>query len=106
MSESSKNKTCNQLDDLVQYITLHTLVPCALSLSILPFVIFYVFWFYMNIGVFIEGFGSDELSDTSFFLLLGVAFLQLIVNLCCFWNVHIKTFLHCRKVSLLFHLKK
>lgn len=99
MSESSKSKKCYQLDDLVQYITLHTLIPVGLSGSLFPFLLFYILWVYMNIGIFIEGLESDEWSDTSFFLLLGVAFGQLLVNLCCFWNVHIKTFFHCRKVS-------
>lgn len=99
MSEFSKAKKHHQLDDLVQYVTLHVIIPFPLGGNLLPFIILYILWLYWNIGIFIEGLDSDQYSDSAFFSLLGIAFLQLFVALCCFWNVHIKTFLHCRKVS-------
>lgn len=98
MGAGSSSTSSAQIDELVQYVTLHVPLPWMLSWSVLPFFALFGVWLYL--WVFVYGVGSDEPHFEAFLIVLvGIAFLQLLVCLCCFWSVHIQTFLNCRKVS-------
>lgn len=90
----------NTIDDLVRYVTLHNRKPLMLNGCILPFV-----FLYGLAGYIINSYGSNNPEKTNTFeigmiIISVVAAIQLIVSLCCFWNVHINTFLSYNKVSL------
>lgn len=83
------------LDDLVQYATIHIPLPVALSGSVMPFMLIYALWLYLWVFVY----GIDEYRDAGLLFLAGIGFTQILVCLCCFWSVHVQTFLNCRKTK-------
>lgn len=88
----------HSVDELVQYVTLHVPLHWALSGSVLPFAVLYSGWFYL--WAFVYGISVDEPHYEAFMVtLVVIACLHILVCLCCFWSVHIQTFLNCRKVS-------
>ena len=85
----------DRVDDLVQYVTLHTPSHVLLSGSTLPFMGLYAVWAYLWVAVY----GIEEYWEAGLLTLAGIGFVQILVCLCCFWSVHVQTFLNCRKVS-------
>lgn len=91
MIEKIKKNTGN-IDDLVQYVTLHKVNPIALSGVVWPFVLSYLlclFFIYQS---------GDENYEVGFIVLAAVACVHILASLCCYWSVHISAFLNCRKV--------
>jgi manganese-transporting P-type ATPase len=88
-----------RIDDLIQRVSYHTSNPTIFF--VLPFIILIVTWIYLWIFVY----GFDEYHEAGFIGLVVISVLQVLVCLCCFWSVHVRAFLNCRKVSLkLLHL--
>lgn len=87
-----------QIDDLVKYVTLHIPNPLPLNGTIFPFVFLYAIVVY--VWLFIYGF--EEYYELGIIGMVGSAFLQILTSLCCYWSVHINTFLNFRKVSTQF----
>lgn len=88
-------KNDKRIDDLVQYITLHKPNPIILNGNIFPFLILYGLWF----GLWVFVFGVEEYYEAGIVTIVVVAFLQIIISLCCYWSVHIHTFLNCRSAK-------
>lgn len=78
---------------MVQYVTLHTPNHVLLSGSTLPFGFLYALWAYLWVAVY----GVEEYWEAGLLTLAGIGFVQVFVCLCCFWSVHVQTFLNCRK---------
>lgn len=95
MAVGSSGRTGDRVDDLVQYVTLHTPSHVLLSGSVLPFMGLYAVWAYLWVAVY----GIEEYWEAGLLTLAGIGFVQVFVCLCCFWSVHVQTFLNCRKVS-------
>lgn len=86
-------KNSGNIDDLVKYVTLHTINPIALSGVVWPFAIAYLlslFFIYQT---------TDENYEFGLIILAVVACIHILTSLCCYWSVHISAFLNCRKVS-------
>ncbi|XP_055543818.1 endoplasmic reticulum transmembrane helix translocase [Wyeomyia smithii] len=83
------------LDELVQYVTLHIPNHVLLNGSLLPFLILVTIWFYLWVFVY----KVDEYWEAGLLTLAGIGFVQVFVCLCCFWSVHVQTFLNCRKAN-------
>lgn len=90
-----------QIDDLVQYVTLHRPRPLILNGCLLPFIIVVGIWLYM--WTFVYGFDDDAYYEAFIIILVVIACVQILVCLCCFWSVHIQTFLNCKKVPTFFN---
>lgn len=86
-----------QLDDLIQYITLHKPNPLLLQGQLLPFALVVGVWFYLWVFVY----GVDEYWEAGLVSLAAIGCLQVLLCLCCFWSNHIQTFLNMRKVNLI-----
>lgn len=99
---TGKNKNDIKIDELIQYVTLHTTTPVILSGSVLPFFILYSLWFYSWAFIY----GIEEYWEAGLVSLAVIACGQILCCLCCFWSVHIQTFLNCRKVCKIFQKKK
>ncbi|KFB39417.1 AGAP008085-PA-like protein [Anopheles sinensis] len=93
--DKKKLSGSGSLDDLVQYATIHIPLPVALSGSVMPFMLIYALWLYLWVFVY----GIDEYRDAGLLFLAGIGFTQILVCLCCFWSVHVQTFLNCRKTK-------
>ncbi|EDS33872.1 cation-transporting ATPase 13a1 [Culex quinquefasciatus] len=93
MAVGSSGRTGDRVDDLVQYVTLHTPSHVLLSGSVLPFMGLYAVWAYLWVAVY----GIEEYWEAGLLTLAGIGFVQVFVCLCCFWSVHVQTFLNCRK---------
>lgn len=97
---TEKFKKSGQIDELVKYVTLHLPNPILLNGTIFPFLVCYAGWFYW---FFIKS-QTDEEYEASYDALLiclaVIACIQILTCLCCFWSVHISTFLNCRKVII------
>ncbi|XP_058124933.1 endoplasmic reticulum transmembrane helix translocase [Anopheles ziemanni] len=93
--DTKKLSSSGSLDDLVQYATIHIPLPVALSGSVMPFMLIYALWLYLWVFVY----GIDEYRDAGLLFLAGIGFTQILVCLCCFWSVHVQTFLNCRKTK-------
>lgn len=83
------------LDDLVQNVTLHIRNPIALSGIVMPFVILYLGAFYAWIFIY----GVDVHYEAGLITVAVIAFVQIFALLCCYWSVHVLTFLNCRNVK-------
>uniref|UniRef100_A0A0A1X7L2 Probable cation-transporting ATPase 13A1 n=1 Tax=Zeugodacus cucurbitae TaxID=28588 RepID=A0A0A1X7L2_ZEUCU len=83
------------LDDLVQNVTLHIRNPIALSGIVMPFVILYLGVFYAWIFIY----GVDVHYEAGLITVAVIAFIQILALLCCYWSVHVLTFLNCRNVK-------
>lgn len=83
------------LDDLVQYATIHIPLPVVFSGAVMPFMLVYALWLYLWVFVY----GVDEYRDAGLLLLAAIGFTQILVCLCCFWSVHVQTFLNCRRTK-------
>ncbi|SPP79475.1 manganese-transporting ATPase 13A1 [Drosophila guanche] len=111
--------TAGNLDDLVQYVTLHVRIPTPLSGVVLPFVPLYLTALYLCIYVYGGGdvavATAQELissanqttadstiawNDIGFIAVLAIAFLHVLTLLFCYWSVHVLAFLTCRKTKL------
>lgn len=92
-----KMKNSGQIDDLVQYVTLHRPRPVLLNGSVFPFIVIFGVWLYL--WVFVYGLDSEAHYEAFLVILVVIACVQILVCLCCFWSVHIQTFLNCKKVS-------
>lgn len=86
-----------QIDDLVKYVTLHIPNPLILNGTFFPFLFLYAFVVYF--WIFIYGF--NDYYEMGLIAMVGTACLQILTSLCCYWSVHINSFLNCRKVSVL-----
>lgn len=86
-----------QLDELIQYVTLHKSNPVILHGSILPFCIVICAWGYLWMFVY----GIEEHYEAGLVSLAAIGCLQVLLCLCCYWSVHIQTFLNCRRVNFL-----
>ncbi|KAL9707030.1 hypothetical protein quinque_010548 [Culex quinquefasciatus] len=95
MAVGSSGRTGDRVDDLVQYVTLHTPSHVLLSGSVLPFMGLYAVWAYLWVAVY----GIEEYWEAGLLTLAGIGFVQVFVCLCCFWSVHVQTFLNCRKAK-------
>ncbi|XP_038114437.1 manganese-transporting ATPase 13A1 [Culex quinquefasciatus] len=95
MAVGSSGRTGDRVDDLVQYVTLHTPSHVLLSGSVLPFMGLYGVWAYLWVAVY----GIEEYWEAGLLTLAGIGFVQVFVCLCCFWSVHVQTFLNCRKAK-------
>lgn len=84
-----------QLDELIQYITLHKPNPLVLQGQLLPFALVVAAWFYLWVFVY----GVDEYWEAGLVSLAVIGCLQILLCLCCFWSVHVQTFLNMRKVG-------
>lgn len=92
MIDKLKRNAAN-IDDLVEYVTLHTVSPVALSGVVWPFALSYLvclFFIYQS---------GDENYELGLIVLAAVACIHILTSLCCYWSVHISAFLNCRKVS-------
>lgn len=81
------------LDDLIQYVTLHIPLPTLFNGGVLPF-----FVLYAVLGVLILSY--EDHYEMGLLSIAVVGFLQIFVCLCCFWSVHVNTFLNYRKVRM------
>ncbi|XP_058818679.1 endoplasmic reticulum transmembrane helix translocase [Topomyia yanbarensis] len=95
MAADGRIKRKGSLDELVQYVTLHIPNPVLLNGSTLPFMMVLALWGYLWVFVY----GVEEYWEAGLLTLAGIGFLQVFVCLCCFWSVHVHTFLNCRKAS-------
>ncbi|EAT46757.1 AAEL002061-PA [Aedes aegypti] len=93
--DQGKRRRDGSLDELVQYVTLHTPNHVLLSGSILPFMMVYVLWGYLWVYVY----GVEDHWEAGLLTLAGIGFVQILVCLCCFWSVHVQVFLNCRKAN-------
>lgn len=84
-----------RIDDLVQSVSLHKLRPIIFHGTIFPFIFPYLGWFYCWLFVY----GMDEFSEAGFVGTAGIAVVQILSCLCCYWSVHVQSFLTCKKVS-------
>lgn len=91
----SSSRNGDRVDDLVQYVTLHTPSHVLLSGSTLPFMGLYAVWAYLWVVVY----GIEDYWEAGLLTLAGIGFVQIFVCLCCFWSVHVQTFLNCRKAK-------
>uniref|UniRef100_A0A336KH29 CSON007847 protein n=1 Tax=Culicoides sonorensis TaxID=179676 RepID=A0A336KH29_CULSO len=83
------------LDELIQYVTLHKQNHIAFQGSLVPFVLAVGILFY--IWIFVYGF--EEFYEAGFVSLVAIACLEILLCLCCYWSVHINTFLNCRRAK-------
>ncbi|XP_052869799.1 endoplasmic reticulum transmembrane helix translocase isoform X1 [Anopheles cruzii] len=60
----------------------------------MPFMVLYALWLYFWL------FGADEYWDAGLPVLACIGFTQILVCLCCFWSVHVQTFVNCRKTKV------
>lgn len=93
MIDKSKKYSGN-IDDLVQYVTLHTVNPVALSGVVWPFAISYLiclFFIYQS---------GDNNYEVGLIALAVVAVVHIFTSLCCYWSVHVSAFLNCQKVRV------
>lgn len=88
-------KPIHTLDNLIQYVTLHEKLPTAISGIVLPFVALYLIAFYLWYNVY----GVEEFYEAGIVCIVALAILHVFTCLCCYWSVHVLTFLNCRKVS-------
>ncbi|XP_062547568.1 endoplasmic reticulum transmembrane helix translocase [Armigeres subalbatus] len=93
--DDGKRRRGGSLDELIQYVTLHIPTHVLLSGSILPFMVVYGLWCYLWMVVY----GVEEYWEAGLLTLAGIGFIQILVCLCCFWSVHVQTFLNCRKAK-------
>lgn len=82
------------LDELVQKVSLHSPLPTIIHGYSLPFIGFYGLWFYCWIFVF-----GEEYVEPGWIALAGIALIQVLVSLSCYWSVHVRTFLTCTNSS-------
>lgn len=100
---TEKFKKIGEIDELVQYVTLHLPNPVILNGTIFPFLILYfgwVYWFFLRSQTDEE---AEASTDALLISLAVIACIQILTCLCCFWSVHIQTFLNCRKVDMNLH---
>uniref|UniRef100_A0A0N7Z9H8 Endoplasmic reticulum transmembrane helix translocase n=2 Tax=Rhodnius TaxID=13248 RepID=A0A0N7Z9H8_9HEMI len=84
-----------RIDDLVQSVSLHKLRPIIFHGTIFPFIFPYLGWFYCWLFVY----GMDEFSEAGFVGTAGIAVVQILSCLCCYWSVHVQSFLTCKKTN-------
>lgn len=84
-----------KVDELIQSISLHIPNPIFLHLTIFPFFLLYVLWFYFWVFVY----GIEDYYEAGLITVVGIACVQIFTCLCCFWSVHFRTLVSCRKVS-------
>ncbi|CAG9797201.1 unnamed protein product [Chironomus riparius] len=90
---SSKHRP--RIDDLIECISLHIPNPILLHWTIFPFILLYLVHLYLWIYVY----GFTEYYEAGLIVIVGIAFVQIITCLSCFWSVHFRTFTSCRKVK-------
>lgn len=84
----------DKIDDLVERVSLYRTIPAYLHGTVFPFVILYSGWAYF--WLIVQGY---EVYAEEGFLGFGViGVLQVLSVLCCYWSVHIRCFLSCKKV--------
>ncbi|CAA9996161.1 unnamed protein product [Nesidiocoris tenuis] len=84
-----------RVDDLIQTVTLHKLRPLLLQGTIFPFVLPYLGWFYCWVFVY----GLEEFKEAGFIGTAVIAVIQILSCLCCYWSVHVQSFLTCYKAK-------
>ncbi|XP_066142294.1 endoplasmic reticulum transmembrane helix translocase [Euwallacea fornicatus] len=82
-----------KVDDLIQSISLYTPTSSLFHLYLLPFVILYVLWTYLWIGIW----GFWELYEGGFIGIAVIGCIQILCCLACYWSVHIKCFFTYKK---------
>ncbi|XP_065199727.1 endoplasmic reticulum transmembrane helix translocase [Planococcus citri] len=83
------------IDELVDTVTIYKNLPLYFHGGIFPFVGSYILALYFGIHVY-----DYEKYGEIFLLIVAIlAALQVFACLCCFWSVHIRCFLSCRKVK-------
>lgn len=92
MIDKTKQYSGN-IDDLVQYVTLHTVKSVAFSGVVWPFVIAYLICLFFI-------YESGDNYEIGLIALAVVAVVHILTSLCCYWSVHISAFLNCRKASI------
>lgn len=84
-----------KLDDLIQSVTLYTTKRTAFHGYVLPFALIYPVWIYLWLGLY----GFTDFYEGGFVGVAGIAFLQILSCLCCYWSVHINCMFTCKTVS-------
>lgn len=85
------------LDELIDSVTVYKTLPLYFHGEVFPFLGLYCLTVYLGLYVY----DYEEYGEI-FMLVVGVlALLQVLTCLCCFWSVHIRCFLSCRKVICL-----
>ena len=83
------------IDELVDSVTIYKALPLYFHGGIFPFVACYVVTIYFGLYVY-----DYEQHGEIFMLIISVlALLQVLACLCCFWSVHVRCFLSCKKVN-------
>ncbi|XP_066909536.1 endoplasmic reticulum transmembrane helix translocase [Halyomorpha halys] len=84
-----------RIDELVQSVTLYKLRPVILQGTIWPFIIPYLAVWYCWFFIY----DSDEFTEAGFVGTAVIAVAQILSCLCCYWSVHVQSFLTCKKVK-------
>lgn len=84
-----------KLDELIQYVTLHKLNHLVFQATLSPFLFAVAGLFYL--WVFVYGF--EEFYEAGLVSLAALGCLEVLLCLCCYWSVHINTFLNCRRAK-------
>ncbi|XP_074026717.1 endoplasmic reticulum transmembrane helix translocase [Leptinotarsa decemlineata] len=82
-----------KLDDLVQSVSLHSRFPALFHFYVLPFIVIYLAWFYLWLGVY----GFLEYYEGGFLGVGIIGICQILCSLACYWSVHINCLFSCRK---------
>lgn len=90
-----RGAAATSLDELIDRVSLHKRNPVALHGTTLPFVVVIGIWLYLWAFVY----GIEEHWEAGLVSLAAIGCLQVLLCLCCYWSVHIQTFLTCRTVS-------
>ncbi|KAI5703947.1 hypothetical protein M8J75_000336 [Diaphorina citri] len=88
-------KKSEKIDDLVQRVSLYRTIPAYLHGTVFPFVILYGSWAYF--WFIVQGY--EEYAEEGFLGFGVIGVLQILSVLCCYWSVHIRCFLSCKKES-------
>ncbi|KAF6215420.1 hypothetical protein GE061_010172 [Apolygus lucorum] len=84
-----------KVDDLIDDVTLHKLRPIIFQGTIFPFIVPYIGWFYVWLYVY----GLEEFTEAGFIGTAAIAVVQILSCLCCYWSVHVQSFLTCYKAK-------
>lgn len=87
-----KQSQAAHLDDLVAYVSLHIPLPSMVNWSTLPFFIVYAV---LCVAMLL----LPDHHEVALVSMAVFGFLQILLCLCCFWSVHINTFLNYKKVT-------
>lgn len=86
------------IDELVQSVTLYNSSPLLFHGYVGPFVILYCIWLY----VWAFNYGVSEYFEAGMIAVAVIGIFQILTCLFCHWSVHIRCWLSCKKVSIIF----